>query len=281
MIGSEATPSYKVEKFGSSWILLDELPFPCEIHSERFRTPLSPSNGVYRVFMNSTEPHPVCQPIQDVIQYQDRFDLILTKTPEILKACKNARLLLLGGCTVYPLEIQQKEFSVSFLCTSNRGYLLGYEHRHELWSRKGEIRIPKRFWSSRYRPVDTSCLLPDYKIEGSEKIHLFNSMFSICPENTQEVNYFTEKIMDCFWTKTVPLYWGCPNIGEYFDERGIIRYNDVNELVNICNNLTPEMYENMLPFVEENWRRSHTYCNKNIHVRLRDSIINARYGETQ
>lgn len=276
MIGSESVQSYKVEKFGS-WILVDELPFPCEIHTERFKSMLPVNPNVYRVFVNSTEPQPVCQPIEHVIQYHDRFDLILTKTPEILEKCPNSRLFLFGDSFVYPLQPKQKEFSVSFLCTSRRGYLEGYEHRHELWARQNEITIPKKFWSSRRNPVDTSRLLPPYP-NDMDKIHLFDSMFSICPENHREPNYFTEKIVDCFWTKTIPLYWGCPNLKEYFDVRGVIRYSSVDELIHICNNLTEETYRNMLPFVEDNWKRCHKYCEKNIHVRLKEAIVKYKYG---
>ena len=147
----------------------------------------------------------------------------------------------------------------------------GYELRHELWSRQNEINIPKTFYSSRYRPVDTNRLLPDYIIKHKEKIHLFSSMFSICPENYSEVNYFTEKIIDCFWTRTIPIYWGCPNIGEYFDERGIITFTDVNDLIFKCNNLTEEKYHSMKPYIEENKKRSFKYLN--IFDRLQKEIL--------
>jgi hypothetical protein len=261
---------YPVEKFGS-WLLVDELPFPCEIHTERFRNNLPNKNGKYRVFMNSTEPQPVCQPVEDVIKYHDRFDLILTKTPEILNKCKNARLFLYGGCTVNPLQPYDKKFEISFLCTSNRGFLNGYELRHELWSRQNEIKIPKLFYSSRFRPVDTNRMLPDYTIEGKEKIHIFSSMFSICPENFSEINYFTEKIIDCFWTKTVPVYWGCPNIDSYFDSRGIIKFHSIDELIQKSNDFTPELYNQMLPYIQENWKRSISYLF--IHKRVREAIL--------
>ena len=38
--------------------------------------------------------------------------------------------------------------------------------------------------------------------------------------------YFTEKLLDCFLTRTVPVYWGCPDIYEYFDLDGIIHVNN-------------------------------------------------------
>lgn len=40
--------------------------------------------------------------------------------------------------------------------------------------------------------------------------------FSIAIENSQSADYFTEKIMDCYLSLTVPIYYGCPNINDYF-----------------------------------------------------------------
>lgn len=46
--------------------------------------------------------------------------------------------------------------------------------------------------------------------------------YSIAIENTSAPDYFTEKINDCFLSYTVPLYYGCTNIGKYFPERSFI-----------------------------------------------------------
>ena len=62
------------------------------------------------------------------------------------------------------------------------------------------------------------------------------------------------KIGDNFLTKTVPIYWGCSNIDEFgYDERGIIRFNDEKELLNIINNLTPQVYNDMKPYIDYNY----------------------------
>ena len=74
-------------------------------------------------------------------------------------------------------------------------------------------------------------------------------MFSIVMENDSVPNYYTEKITDCFATGTVPIYWGATNIGDYFDERGIIRLTDDFTI----DQLTPELYEEMLPYVGNNY----------------------------
>jgi len=46
--------------------------------------------------------------------------------------------------------------------------------------------------------------------------------YSVVIENVQETDYFTEKLLDCLLCNTLPIYWGAPNIGDYFDLNGTI-----------------------------------------------------------
>jgi hypothetical protein len=78
--------------------------------------------------------------------------------------------------------------------------------------------------------------------------------YSFCIENCKKDYYFTEKLLDCFLSGTVPIYWGCPNLSDFgYDERGIIRFNTKEELLEIINNLTPETYYEMLPYIRHNY----------------------------
>jgi hypothetical protein len=61
-----------------------------------------------------------------------------------------------------------------------------------------------------------SLFLPD-KLQG-----LLPYRFSIAIENSSAPYYFTEKINDCFLAYTVPLYYGCKNIGKYFPEKSFV-----------------------------------------------------------
>jgi hypothetical protein len=77
-------------------------------------------------------------------------------------------------------------------------------------------------------------------------------MFNIVIENVKHINWYN-KIGDNFLSKTVPIYWGCNNIEDFgYDERGIIRFNNENELLEILNLLTPEMYFQMKPYIDYN-----------------------------
>ena len=46
--------------------------------------------------------------------------------------------------------------------------------------------------------------------------------FSVVIENAREKNYFSEKLIDAILCETVPIYWGCPNIGDFMDTAGMI-----------------------------------------------------------
>lgn len=46
--------------------------------------------------------------------------------------------------------------------------------------------------------------------------------YSIAIEAMSCRDYWTEKIADCFLSETMPVYAGCPNIGEYFDRDSFV-----------------------------------------------------------
>lgn len=51
--------------------------------------------------------------------------------------------------------------------------------------------------------------------------------YSIVIENSSSSNYWTEKISDCFLSYTMPFYYGCTNINDYFPENSLIKI-DIN-----------------------------------------------------
>lgn len=55
---------------------------------------------------------------------------------------------------------------------------------------------------------------------------LCDYMFSITMENATYAGNFTEKIMDCFATGTIPIYSGDPTIDRFFNPDGIINLTD-------------------------------------------------------
>tara|TARA_R110002111_G_scaffold260215_4_gene331295 strand:- start:620 stop:1021 length:402 start_codon:yes stop_codon:yes gene_type:complete len=84
-------------------------------------------------------------------------------------------------------------------------------------------------------------------------------MFQIAMENARRENYFADKIYDCFVAGTIPIYWGAPNVGDYFDMRGILSFEHPAELKEILLSLNQEKYESMYDGVKENFERVKHY----------------------
>ena len=64
---------------------------------------------------------------------------------------------------------------------------------------------------------------------------LYPYAFSIAVENAREDYYFSEKLVDCILTGTIPIYWGCPSIGDIFNPRGILSFESIDEFKAILN----------------------------------------------
>jgi hypothetical protein len=76
-------------------------------------------------------------------------------------------------------------------------------------------------------------------------------MFSVAIENDTYDTYFTEKIIDCFATGTIPIYKGTRRIIEHFNSDGIIFLDDTN-----ISDLTSELYYSKLDAIKENFELS-------------------------
>lgn len=74
--------------------------------------------------------------------------------------------------------------------------------------------------------------------------------FSITMENATYSNMFTEKITDCFMCGTVPIYYGMPNISDFFDKDGIIVLDKNFD----TKQLSFELYQSMLPAIKNNFK---------------------------
>lgn len=83
--------------------------------------------------------------------------------------------------------------------------------------------------------------------------------FSIVTETCRENNLFTEWLLDCFAAGTVPIFWGCPNIGDYFNPAGILQFRTLAELKEILAGLSLREYTNRLPAIADNLARVGEY----------------------
>lgn len=93
--------------------------------------------------------------------------------------------------------------------------------------------------------------------------YLRDYRYSIVVENAVLPYWFTEKILNCFATRTVPIYVGHKKILERFNADGIIliepkNYANIEKIIKQC---SAADYANRLPAIEDNLRRVQTYMN--------------------
>lgn len=78
--------------------------------------------------------------------------------------------------------------------------------------------------------------------------------FSVVIENGSYDAYYTEKITDAFATGTIPIYHGCPSIGEIFNEDGIIYLTDDFKI----EDLSEDLYMSKMDAIKDNFERVKT-----------------------
>ena len=199
-----------------------------------------------------------------VIQNKDLFNIILTQSDKVLNNCNNAIYQPFGHTWLKPDQYNkehEKKFQLSHLCGKlNKTY--GHSLRHETLARQNEFSIPLNF----YDVYGDRSNIEDARL-GKEFI-FGDSQFGVVIENTSHRGYFTEKILDCFLLKTIPIYWGCSNIGDYFDIDGIITFNNIDDLVYKTNQLNESYYQNRKEIIDKNWQLALNY------VHYEQNIIN-------
>tara|TARA_R110000737_G_scaffold299033_1_gene305864 strand:+ start:711 stop:1523 length:813 start_codon:yes stop_codon:yes gene_type:complete len=196
------------------------------------------------------------------IKNQQYFSAILTWDFKVLNNCDNATFLPFGHTWFKKDQYEKnhtKEFKIAHLC----GKLLktyGHSLRHEILARENELTNPTKFYDvygDRYN-------IEEARI-GKEEI-FSNIQYGVAIENVSHRGYFTEKILDCFLLKTIPIYWGCTNISDYFNKDGIIEFGNVDDFIYITNKLNKDFYDTKKETIEENYQLALKYVDyeKNI-----------------
>lgn len=180
-------------------------------------------------------------------QKYDRFKYVFTFDSRLLGMLPNAKLLIYGQITAeFPNEEKTKGIS---MVASNKNFCDGHINRQRTANRlKGII--------DTYGKFDGGAFADDKDIYSGYR-------FNVAMENYSDGYYFTEKICNCFASKTIPIYWGCPHIGEYFDKKGIIQVDSPDNMPTIVQAIlqtgTEEIYNQRLEAIENNFKTVQKY----------------------
>lgn len=186
------------------------------------------------------------------------YNFLLTHNEELLKTIPVAHLFEFGTTWVKNYSFPKKEFAVSTL-VGGKLMAPGHHLRQKVWFKEGRIKnVPTKFYlSGNFGGIENYNNNP---VLGDDKSPLFDTQFHICIENTKRNNWFTEKLIDCLQTKTIPIYWGCPNIANWFNMDGFIIVDSLEDIINACNSLDENTYQSKIAAVEENFEKSKQFA---------------------
>lgn len=180
-----------------------------------------------------------------VAQNNKKFTKVLTHSRELLEKGDNYIFCPTGGCWIKPEDqkVYEKNKLVSTISSAKR-MTHGHMLRHQSIQ---NFRNKMDVYGRGYNEIP-------YKLDG-----LKDYAFSLTIENTKKDYYFTEKLIDCFMTGTVPIYWGCPSIGNFFNIDGMILFDNINELSKILEDLSFDRYIKMKDAIEDNFKKAKEY----------------------
>lgn len=165
--------------------------------------------------------------LDNVDDYLDAYEFILTHHKQLLDLHEKFKWCPAYGTYIEDIKVYDKSKPCSMIASGKTSTSL-----HQL-----RVKILDTLKDSPHVDIYGRDINPiDKKEEG-----LCDYRFSIAIENDSYETYFTEKLLDCFCTGTIPLYIGPPDIGDHFDKNGIIDLSGTFDF----STLTPDLYESM------------------------------------
>jgi len=165
-------------------------------------------------------------------EYFNVFKYIFTHDKELLALDSRFKWVPAQGFWIKEPKIYDKTKMISMI-TSNKAFTEGQKNRLQWVEKIGDqVDLYGRGFNEIANKEEGLC---DY-------------MFSVVIENGVYESYYTEKILDCFATGTIPVYLGSPDIADHFNKDGIIELTDEFEI-------SDEIYESKMEAIKDNLER--------------------------
>lgn len=189
-----------------------------------------------------------------------RFHRILTRNHALLRWLPNARPLVFGSTQITdPQSVNTVKDRHLSLIASGKRDLEGHRLRHQIVDSLRDRGIAADILGRGYAPFDQ-------KEDGLAPYH-----YSIIIENVRERSYFTEKLVDALICRTIPIYWGAPDIAQYFDPAGMIICTSADDILHAISSLPETPTPDMLDAAERNRTTALAYAN--LDRRIAETIL--------
>jgi len=145
------------------------------------------------------------------VRQAGRYHRILSYNETLLARLPNGIFFPYG--TSWVPEWRERDMTKRAMCSliaSAKRSQEGHELRHRMVE------------AVRHDGLDVEVMGRGYTPFGAKAEGLAPYRYSVVIENVRERNFFTEKLVDAVLCRTVPIYWGCPNIADFMDVSGMI-----------------------------------------------------------
>jgi hypothetical protein len=273
-------PNTIIQSYWFQNVYLKYIPQPSMIVVDQ---PYVKSDRMPTVFIQN-EPEIIIKQSEYLINNWRMYDVIFTNDHNVLVNCPNTRCFVYGTTwfskEIYnAIDCSKKQFQISHLAgmkiiNNASGHMLRQIiHNSQEQLKEFPITFFRSSMQNMIKDFGGNPLLP-----RDTKMPLFETyQFAFVIENIRQLNQFTEKIMDCLLTKTIPIYYGCPNISEYFNTTGwiILDTLNINIIIEKLRVLTPEYYAHHRDIIEENHTKAKQYVD--LYANLNNSITHDEY----
>ena len=161
------------------------------------------------------EPRPIQPRVYEyILDHYDEYEYVFTHDSYLLKNLPNAKPILWGN--VWCRCANPKKTKLISMTSSDKEMCELHKERKRIARKyKDKIDVYGTIDGGNWcDPIDT---LEPY-------------MYSVVIENHIDDIWFTEKICNCFATKTIPIYYGARDIENHFYEDGIINCKSIQEI---------------------------------------------------
>lgn len=227
-------------------VVIDDIPKTIKNRTEEL------SCSIDNTILITTEPNTITKYGK---AFAGQFKYIITNQEEKYLPHPNATRSQTGNLWFYDKNLDEiiantkpnKKKKISTVCSNKQQGHTVHRKRFEFTAKlENEIKELERFGKG-YNWIDLKCdAIDDYE-------------FHVAVENHYANDVWTEKLADTFLGYAVPIYYGCPNVFDYFPEDSIIlidifdEENSIKKIKEIIN--TPGEYERRLPSIIEARRR--------------------------
>lgn len=200
-----------------------------------------------------------------IYENNNHFNLILTFEKKLLDRGENFKFNPYGTCWLHNdyINIWTKT-KICSMVTTNKETTYGHKLRKLISNNiskgnnvdiyGGSFNNLPYMTSKAYTPEHSGRHITNGKI-----IALKDYMFSIVIESCKEDYYFSEKLIDCFLTGTIPIYYGCPSIYKFFNIEGIIMIDNLNDVYKVLNSINIDLYNERNNIIKENYEKAQKY----------------------